>query len=98
MVFSGRGRSRSGVGGGIIAEAGVRSGGRRTKIQRIARDTVKSPCAWTAGWPLIPAEPATITPRSRQRGHTPMRVLVYEQLHAGHYYYYLHYLLPALLE
>jgi glycosyltransferase involved in cell wall biosynthesis len=27
-----------------------------------------------------------------------MRVLVYEQLHAGHYYYYPHYLLPGLLE
>src|SRR4051812_38616746 len=25
-----------------------------------------------------------------------MKVLVYQQLHAGHYYYYLHYLLPAL--
>lgn len=27
-----------------------------------------------------------------------MRVLVYQQLHAGHYYYYLRFLLPALLE
>src|SRR4051794_32043660 len=27
-----------------------------------------------------------------------MRVLVYEQMHAGHYYYYPHYVLPALLE
>src|SRR4051812_48751086 len=27
-----------------------------------------------------------------------MKVLVYQQLHAGHYYYYLHFLLPALLE
>jgi glycosyltransferase involved in cell wall biosynthesis len=27
-----------------------------------------------------------------------MRVLVYEQFHPGHYYYYLHFLLPALLE
>ena len=27
-----------------------------------------------------------------------MRVLVYEQFHPGHYYHYLHFLLPALLE
>jgi glycosyltransferase involved in cell wall biosynthesis len=27
-----------------------------------------------------------------------MRVLVYEQFHPGHHYYYLHFLLPALLE
>ena len=27
-----------------------------------------------------------------------MRVLVYQQLHAGHCYHYLHYLLPELLQ